>query len=135
MKDTFADAFPKVDFATLIFVLSAISPENHFQCLEKIFSQMEHDSYFYFRDYARYDLAQVRLAKRTDSKLKDDFYLKTDGTRVYYFSEEYLRSLLEQAGFEILELGNHYRVIKNKKEGLEMNRVWIQGICRKNSSN
>ena len=129
--DNFAEAFPKIDFSTLIFVLSAISPENHVKSLKKIFDQMDSNSYFYFRDYGLYDLAQLRLAARKDAKLAENFYLKTDGTRVYYFDEKYLGTLLKEVGFEIITLETHYRVVKNKKRDLDMKRVWVQSICKK----
>ena len=92
---------------------------------------MDSNSYFYFRDYGLYDLAQLRLAARQDAKLAENFYLKTDGTRVYYFDEEYLGGLLKQIGFEVMTLETHYRVVKNKKRDLDMKRVWVQSICKK----
>lgn len=76
---------PKMDFASLVFVLSAINPEHHLMCLTKIFAQMDPQSYFYFRDYAKYDLAMLRFAQRKDAKISENFYVKSDGTRCYYF--------------------------------------------------
>ena len=46
-----------IDFVTLVFVLSAISPENQTEVLRKLFKSMDKDSYMYFRDYAEYDMA------------------------------------------------------------------------------
>lgn len=92
---------PKMDFISLIFVLSAINPIHYFDCLKKIYDHMEPNSYFYFRDYGRYDLAMIRFAKRKDAKLGDNFYLKSDGTRCYYFDEDELKELLESVGWSI----------------------------------
>lgn len=131
VKDDFSSNYPKVDFITLIFVLSAISPENHLKCLKKIYDQLDENSYFYFRDYGLYDLAQIRFAMRKDAKLKDNFYLKSDGTRCYYFDEEYMKELLTQTGFEIKKAETHYREVNNKKLGKKMHRVWVQAICFK----
>ena len=89
---------PKMDFVSLIFVLSAINPIYYNECLKKVYDQMESDSYFYFRDYGKYDLAMLRFAKKKDAKLGDNFYLKSDGTRCYYFEETELKELLETAG-------------------------------------
>lgn len=125
--------YKSIDFVTLVFVLSAISPENHELVLKKLLDCMDNDSYLYFRDYAEFDMAQVRLAAKKDTKLKDNFYLKTDGTRVYYFNEKYLRELFGRFGelIEIEKLETHYRKIRNIKRNLEMNRVWIQAVIHK----
>ena len=47
--------FEKPDLATLIFVLSAISPENHILVAQKIYEWMKPGSVLYFRDYGKYD--------------------------------------------------------------------------------
>ena len=67
--------YKQLDIVTLIFVLSAISPENHLKVMQKLWECMDANSYLYFRDYAEFDMAQLRLAKKK-SKLKDNFYLK-----------------------------------------------------------
>lgn len=57
VTDNFPKDFLNPDLVTLVFVLSAISPENHVQCLQKIYSFSKSNSYLFFRDYAKYDLA------------------------------------------------------------------------------
>lgn len=50
-------------FGLFLFVLSAISPENHASVAKKLYDQMSPEGgLLYFRDYGRYDLAQLRLA-------------------------------------------------------------------------
>jgi len=45
------------DFSSLIFVLCAISPENHIKVMTKIYNHMKTGSLLFFRDYAKYDQA------------------------------------------------------------------------------
>lgn len=54
---------------------------------------MKEGSILYFRDYGRYDLAQLRLAQRGNQKLKDNFYIRSDKTRAYYFTTEEVREI------------------------------------------
>lgn len=47
------------------------------------------------RDYAEGDLAQQRLAGPSRSqRLSDNFYVRSDGTRAYYFDEASKQHLL-----------------------------------------
>lgn len=129
--DPIPQNFASPDFATLIFVLSAISPENHDMVVEKISKFMKAGSILLFRDYGRYDMAQLKLASQKVAKLKDNFYVKTDGTRVYYFTKEEIRDLFVKHGFEEIENDYHYRLVENRKEELKMHRVWLQAKYRK----
>lgn len=123
--------FVPADFNTLIFVLSAISPENHDLVVEKISKYMKPGSVLLFRDYGRYDMAQLKLASQKVAKLKDNFYVKADGTRVYYFTKEDVNALFTKHGFEELENDYHCRLVENRKEDLKMHRVWLQAKYRK----
>jgi methyltransferase-like protein 6 len=126
VKDPIPVSFPQPDFATLIFVLSAISPENFKDVVKKIYDFLKPGSVLFLRDYGRYDMAQIKLANHKKAKLKDNFYVKSDGTRVYYLAKEELSALFIEAGFKELENQYHYRLVENKKLELKMNRVWIQ---------
>ena len=123
--------FVQPDFATLIFVLSAISPENFDSVVEKISKFLKPGCMLLFRDYGRYDMAQLKLASQKVAKLKDNFYVKSDGTRVYYFTKEEIRDLFSRFGFEEIENDYHCRVVENKKEELKMHRVWLQAKFRR----
>ncbi|KAE8596878.1 hypothetical protein XENTR_v10016270 [Xenopus tropicalis] len=82
-----------------------------------------------FRDYGLYDHAMLRF--KSGSKLGENFYVRQDGTRSYFFTKDYLRCLFEKAGFE--EVSNEYvlRETVNKKESLCVPRVFIQSkFCK-----
>ncbi|CDW80271.1 actin-binding protein [Stylonychia lemnae] len=114
------------DFGIMLFVLSAISPENFKSVAQKIYDQMKDDGILYFRDYGKYDLAQLRLAQRGNQKLKDNFYIRSDKTRAYYFTTDEVKEIFENAGFTQVENQYHYRLIENRKDQKKMHRVWIQ---------
>ena len=82
-----------------------------------------------FRDYAVGDLAQQRFdgKEQAPQKLEENFYVRSDGTRAYYFSEEYLMDLMARNGFETRECKIVEKTIENRKRKCEMKRLWIQG--------
>jgi hypothetical protein len=53
---------------------------------------------------------QVRFKK--GHKISDNFYVRHDGTRAYYFSEERLQELAEGAGFKVLTCVMQVRVMR-----------------------
>ena len=83
------------------------------------------------RDYAEGDLAESRLAASSrQQKLQDSFYVRGDGTRAFYFSQEGLRKLLSEAGYSCEKMHVHERTIENRRKGLLMDRRWIQAVFR-----
>ena len=119
------------DFCLFLFVLSGISPDKHLPVMQKLSDQMKSGGVIYFRDYGRYDMAQLRFAKRGNQKLADNFYVRHDKTRAYYFTLEEIEDLFKKVGFEVIENKYHYRMVENRKEQLRMYRVWIQCRMRK----
>uniref|UniRef100_A0A7N5K420 Methyltransferase 6, tRNA N3-cytidine n=1 Tax=Ailuropoda melanoleuca TaxID=9646 RepID=A0A7N5K420_AILME len=82
-----------------------------------------------FRDYGLYDHAMLRF--KAGSKLGENFYARQDGTRSYFFTDEFLARLFTDTGYE--EVVNEYvfRETVNKKEGLCVPRVFLQSKFRK----
>ena len=55
VNDNFPSNFEPSDLVTLIFCLSAISPEKYIPVAKKIYGLMKPGAILYFRDYGRYD--------------------------------------------------------------------------------
>ncbi|KAF6766925.1 Protein of unknown function DUF4202 [Kalmanozyma brasiliensis GHG001] len=75
-----------VNMIVLIFVFSALHPREWAQAVTNIRRLLKPGGLVLFRDYGRYDLPQLRFRKRR--MLQDNFYLRGDGTRVFFFIPE-----------------------------------------------
>lgn len=69
-----------VDMASLIFVLSAIHPDSWVQVAKVAFRALRPGGLLLFRDYGRYDMAQLRF--KPGHKIAENFYMRQDGTRL-----------------------------------------------------
>ena len=117
-----------VDVCTMVFVLSAVSPEKFARAIRNVSSVMKPGGTgrVLVRDYACGDLAQSRFASKTRQKLSENFYVRGDGTRAYYFSQEELTALFAKFGMEQTQSVVHEKTITNRSTRVDMERRWIQ---------
>ena len=121
-----------VNVVLMIFIFSALSPSQWQQAVSNIYRVLKPGGEVLFRDYGRGDLAQVRFKK--GRYMEENFYVRGDGTRVYFFEKDELAQIWEggpAAGFEILSLGVDRRLLVNRAKQLKMYRCWMQGRFRK----
>ncbi len=118
--------YKDADYAILMFVLSAIFPEKHEKVIQKIHASLATGGILYFRDYAQFDLAQLRFAQRNKCKLSDNLYFRKDKTLAFYFNKTEIEELFKKNNFEVLESKVICRLIENRKENKKMHRLWLQ---------
>jgi tRNAThr (cytosine32-N3)-methyltransferase len=136
-----------VDLIVMIFIFSALSPDQWAQAVRNVHTLLKPGGELLFRDYGRGDLAQVRFKK--GRYLDENFYVRGDGTRVYFFEEAELREIwsgnipvsskedeaapepIKVPGLEILNLGVDRRMLVNRQRKIKMYRCWMQGRFQK----
>lgn len=117
-----------------IFALSAVAPVHHKACMvhfaRLLHTDSEQAAFILFRDYGLYDMTMFRHRVRFDDRL----FARQDRTLCYYFSLEYLRSVVEEAGLRVVELKYATVINRNRKTNEEMHRVFVHGVFAKCSS-
>lgn len=118
-----------LDIVTLIFVLSAIHPDKFVTVSKNIFRLLKPGGMLLFRDYGLYDMAQLRF--KPGHKIAENFYMRQDGTRSYYFAENEVGHMFQDAGFEIVVNNYIHRRTINPKENVDVPRIFVQSKFRK----
>jgi tRNAThr (cytosine32-N3)-methyltransferase len=143
--DVASDSLPpgleegSVDVVLMIFIFSALSPVQWAQAVRNIHTVLKPGGEVLFRDYGRGDLAQVRFKK--GRYLEENFYIRGDGTRVYFFEKDELAQIWAggdpassepgTTGFEVIDLAADRRLLVNRAKELKMYRCWMQGRFKK----
>ena len=77
-----------VDVVIMIFIFSALEPGQWSRAVRNVYRALKAGGEVLFRDYGRGDMAQVRFRK--ERWMSENFYVRGDGTRVYFFDKEEL---------------------------------------------
>uniref|UniRef100_A0A6G1SCQ8 tRNA N(3)-methylcytidine methyltransferase n=1 Tax=Aceria tosichella TaxID=561515 RepID=A0A6G1SCQ8_9ACAR len=119
------------NFIMLIFTLSAFKPELMRQAIRNLTTLLRPGGMILFRDYAQYDLTQLRF--KGSALLRDNYYIRSDGTTSYYFTKETVRELFtgDDSPLVEVELKLDNRLLVNRLKGIKMCRCWIQGKFKK----
>lgn len=115
-----------VDVIIMIFIFSALEPKQWKQAVTNAFRLLKLGGELLFRDYARGDLAMIRFKK--GRYLEENFYVRGDGTRVYFFDRDELERIwTTEHEFTTSNLAIDNRLLVNRGKQLKMYRSWIQG--------
>jgi methyltransferase-like protein 6 len=115
----------------MLFMLSAMPPELHLPIMREAAAALRPGGLLLFRDYGHGDAAQLRFARGKMLDADGALFARQDGTLAYFFTPARLRALGAAAGLELVEAGALHRRYRNRQLGLEMRRVFVQGVWRK----
>jgi methyltransferase-like protein 6 len=113
------------DLVLCMFVLSAIAPQHLREVFCKLYRTLKPGGKLLFRDYGRFDEAQLRFSK--GSKLDDNFYVRQDGTCSYFFDLDELKQMCTEVGFSVEEAYYIRRQYANRLQRQARHRIWIHG--------
>ncbi|XP_075084471.1 uncharacterized protein LOC107760721 [Nicotiana tabacum] len=118
-----------VDFVTLIFTLSAVPLHRMSRAIAECCSVLKPGGLLLFRDYGLYDMTMLRFEPEQRVGYRE--YMRSDGTRSYFFCLDSVRDLFCGTGFTELELEYCCVQSVNRRNGKIMRRVWIHGKFQK----
>lgn len=125
-------ASESLNVCTMIFVLSAIHPDKFSDVIRNLWKLLKPGGLVLFRDYGLYDMAQLRF--KPGHKIAENLYMRQDGTRSYYFSDQELAHMFSSNGFDVVTNNYVHRRTLNLKEGIDVPRIFLQGKFRKRAT-
>ena len=115
-----------VDFATCIFVLSALPPETLPQVIRNVWRTIKPEGTWLIRDYSSSDPAQHRFDP-LHSQLSTRLFVRQDGTLAHYFNPQEILDLMTREGlFVVKECKEVKSRTSNVKMGLDLERSFLQ---------
>lgn len=95
--------------------------------LQNVRKVLKPDGIVLFRDYATGDLAQERFTSK-EQRICENFYVRGDGTRAFYFSDEWLSNIFKENGFDTKEHILCCKEVENRSREIIMKRRWVQAV-------
>ncbi|WFD20557.1 hypothetical protein MCAP1_002804 [Malassezia caprae] len=132
-------AWPPVSTLSLIFVMSAIPPDDQLPVLRALVQVLPIGATVVFRDYAHADLAQLRFHTRKDAQWSEpsllseshDWYRRGDDTMAYFFTRDEVQRLFDAVGGLEGEVEEVVKTRTNRRTGAVMERRFIQARLRR----
>ncbi|XP_012581328.1 PREDICTED: methyltransferase-like protein 8 [Condylura cristata] len=118
-----------LDVILLVFVLSSIHPDRMQGVVNRLSKLLKPGGMLLFRDYGRYDKTQLRFKR--GHCLSENFYVRGDGTRAYFFTKGEVHNLFCMSGLDEKQNLVDHRLQVNRKKQVKMHRVWVQGKFQK----
>ncbi|XP_074194040.1 tRNA N(3)-cytidine methyltransferase METTL8, mitochondrial isoform X4 [Rhinolophus sinicus] len=118
-----------LDVILLVFVLSSIHPDRMQGVVNRLSKLLKPGGMLLFRDYGRYDKTQLRF--KMGHCLSENFYVRGDGTRAYFFTKGEVHNMFCKAGLDEKQNLVDRRLQVNRKKQVKMHRVWVQGKFQK----
>lgn len=113
-----------MDIVSMVFVLSAIDPAKMQMAVDNINNVLKPGGLVLFRDYAIYDKAMLRFSEQ--SKIADQFYVRQDGTRAYFFTKDQLLRLFTNCNFQCQSIHYVNRETVNNATKDKYSRIFLQ---------
>ena len=107
-----------------VFALSAVHPDKHVESLINMRAVLDDSGVILFRDYGIHDMTMYRHDRRYSERL----FARADDTLAYYFDLDYVRSIAELAGLQVLELDYATVRTENRKSKAVMHRVFVHAV-------
>lgn len=117
------------DVALLVFMLSAVPPQRMALVLQLAHASLRPGGLLLFRDYALYDLPQLRF--EPEAMLGKNLFRREDDTLAYFFSVPDIQERAAAAGFAAVECSYACVNNENRKTGEVLQRAFLHGVFRK----